>query len=37
MAAFSITVYQGGVEYVKMTISEIVYNTGLDDSLFTLK
>ncbi|HAR35396.1 MAG TPA: hypothetical protein DCR87_00535 [Acidobacteria bacterium] len=37
MAAFSMTVYQGGVETVRMTFSEIVYNTGLDDSLFTLK
>lgn len=37
MAAFSMTVYQGGVENVRMTFSEIIYNTGLDDSLFTLK
>lgn len=37
MAAFSITIFQGGVEYIRMTISEIVYNTGLDDSLFVLK
>lgn len=37
MAAFSIIIFQGGVEYVRMTISEIVYNTGLDDSLFVLK
>ncbi len=37
MAPFSITVFQGGVEYIRMTISEIVYNTGLDDSLFVLK
>lgn len=37
MAAFSITIFQGGVEYVRMTVSEIVYNTGLEDSLFVLK
>lgn len=37
MAAFSITTLQGGAEYVRMTINEIVYNTGLDDSLFVLK
>ncbi|MGQ9800869.1 MAG: LolA family protein [Candidatus Saccharicenans sp.] len=35
--AFSITIYQGGVEFIRMTLSEVVYNTGLDDSLFTLK
>ncbi|MCX8160149.1 MAG: outer membrane lipoprotein-sorting protein [Candidatus Saccharicenans sp.] len=37
MAAFSITIFQGGVEFARMTINEIVYNTGLDDSLFVLK
>ncbi|MCR4408967.1 MAG: hypothetical protein QHH43_01405 [Candidatus Saccharicenans sp.] len=37
MAAFSITVFHGGVEYIRMTVNEIVYNTGLDDSLFVLK
>jgi len=37
MAAFSMTFYQGGVEYIRMTINEVVYNTGLDDSLFVLK
>ncbi|NPV84262.1 MAG: hypothetical protein HPY46_11865 [Candidatus Aminicenantes bacterium] len=37
MAAFSITIFQGGVEYIRMTVNEIVYNTGLDDSLFVLK
>ncbi len=37
MAAFSMTIYQGGVEYIRMTINEVVYNTGLDDSLFVLK
>jgi len=36
-AAFGMTIYQSGVEYIKMTISEIVYNTGLEDSLFVLK
>jgi len=37
MAPFSITVLQSGVEQMKMTITEIVYNTGLEDSLFVLK
>lgn len=37
MVAFSMTIYQGGVESVSMTFSEVIYNTGLDDSLFTLK
>lgn len=36
-AAFSITIYQAGAEYMRMTISEITYNNGLDDSLFVLK
>lgn len=35
--AFSITIYQAGAESVRMTISEIIYNSGLDDSLFVLK
>lgn len=37
MTAFSVSIYQGGVELYAMTFSEVVYNTGLDDSLFTLK
>jgi outer membrane lipoprotein-sorting protein len=37
MAAFSMAIYQEGVESIRMTFSEIVYNTGIDDSLFTLK
>ncbi|MDI6697834.1 MAG: outer membrane lipoprotein-sorting protein [Candidatus Saccharicenans sp.] len=37
MVAFSMTIYQSGVESIRMTINEVVYNTGLDDSLFVLK
>jgi len=37
IAPFSITALQSGIEQMKMTISEIVFNTGLDDSLFVLK
>ncbi|MBC7362436.1 MAG: outer membrane lipoprotein-sorting protein [Candidatus Aminicenantes bacterium] len=36
-AAFSMTISQAGAEYIRMIISEIVYNSGLDDSLFVLK
>lgn len=36
-AAFSMTIYQAGAEYIRMIISEIIYNSGLDDSLFVLK
>ncbi len=37
MSAFSWTMYQGGAEYARFTLNEVVYNTGLDDSLFVLK
>ncbi len=37
MAPFSLTIMQSGVEQMKMTISEIVYNTGIEDSMFVLK
>lgn len=36
MAAHSIRVLQDGAEYVVITISNITYNTGLEDSFFTL-
>lgn len=36
MAAHSIRVLQDGAEYVLITISNITYNTGLEDSFFTL-
>jgi outer membrane lipoprotein-sorting protein len=35
--AFSITVYQAGTESVRMTFNEVAYNTGLEDSLFSIK
>ncbi|HEK86723.1 MAG: hypothetical protein ACPLZD_07195 [Candidatus Saccharicenans sp.] len=35
--AFSITIYQAGAEYARMNLNEVVYNTGLEDSLFTIK
>ncbi|MDD8019854.1 MAG: hypothetical protein PHU81_01525 [Acidobacteriota bacterium] len=37
MVPFLITVNQAGSEYARMTISEVVHNTGLEDSLFVLK
>lgn len=37
MAPFSLTIMQSGVEQMKMTITEIVYNTGIEDSMFVLK
>ncbi|MBC7363794.1 MAG: hypothetical protein H5U07_04525 [Candidatus Aminicenantes bacterium] len=37
IAPFAMSFWQSGIEQMKMTISEIVFNTGLDDSLFVLK
>lgn len=37
MVPFLMTMNQGGTEYSRMTISEVVYNSGLEDSLFVLK
>jgi len=37
MAPFTLTILQSGVENIRMTLNEIVYNTGLEDSLFVLK
>lgn len=37
VTAFSWTMFQGGAEYARFTLNEVVYNTGLDDSLFVLK
>jgi outer membrane lipoprotein-sorting protein len=37
MAAFSMAIYQEGVESIQMNIKEIAYNTGLDDALFILQ
>lgn len=37
MVPFSISILQSGVEQMKITITEVVYNTGLEDSLFVLK
>jgi len=34
---FLMSINQAGAEYARMTISEVVYNTGLVDSLFVLK
>ncbi|HRD02640.1 MAG TPA: outer membrane lipoprotein-sorting protein [Candidatus Saccharicenans sp.] len=34
---FVITINQAGTEYARMTFSEIIYNTGLQDSFFVLK
>jgi len=37
MFPFFITIKQAGVEYAKVKYNEIVYNSGLEDSLFVLK
>lgn len=37
MVAHSITITQEGEEYMSMTITEIKYNTGLEDSLFDME
>lgn len=37
MVPFSITITQEGEEYMSMTISEVEYNTGLEDSLFDME
>jgi len=34
MIAHSITIIQGGQEYMKMTFTSVKFNTGLEDSLF---
>lgn len=36
MVAHSITTYQDGEEYTKMTITEVKFNSGLEDSLFKM-
>jgi outer membrane lipoprotein-sorting protein len=37
MLPFVITINQAGAEYARMKYNEVVYNTGLEDSLFVLK
>lgn len=37
MFPFVITINQAGAEYARMKYNEVVYNTGLEDSLFVLK
>ena len=37
MVPFSITVTQEGEEFMSMTITEVKYNTGLEDSLFDME
>jgi outer membrane lipoprotein-sorting protein len=37
MFPFAVTINQAGAEYARMKYNEVVYNTGLEDSLFVLK
>jgi nitrogen fixation/metabolism regulation signal transduction histidine kinase len=37
MTPYSITVFQDGQEYIKMAITEISYNSNLEDSLFKMQ
>lgn len=37
LVSFSVIMIQGGAEFGRITINEVVFNTGLEDSLFTLK
>lgn len=37
MVAHSITIYQDGQEFIKITINEVSYNTDLEDSLFKME
>lgn len=37
LVPFQLTTYYDGQEFQKMTLQKIVYNSGLEDSLFTLK
>jgi outer membrane lipoprotein-sorting protein len=32
--AFKVVTFQDGEEYTNITLSEVVFNTGLEDSLF---
>lgn len=36
MVAHSLMIYQGGAEYLTLTVSEIKFNTGLEDSFFVM-
>jgi outer membrane lipoprotein-sorting protein len=37
MTAFLVTIFQGGEEFIVFTVSEIKYNTGLEDSFFKME
>jgi hypothetical protein len=37
MTAFSIQIYRDGEEFVALTLTEVIYNTGLEDSLFKIE
>jgi len=37
MVPFSITIYQDGEEFMAMEISEVKYNTGLEDTFFIME
>jgi outer membrane lipoprotein-sorting protein len=37
MIAHSMATYANGQEYMKITISKVSFNTGLDDSLFKMQ
>ena len=37
MTAFNMQIFQGGEEFIVFTVSEIKYNTGLEDSLFKME
>jgi len=37
LVPFQLTTYYDGQEFQRMTLERVVYNTGLDDSLFVLK
>jgi outer membrane lipoprotein-sorting protein len=36
MVAHSMIVYQGGKEFMRMTIEEVIFDSGLEDSLFSI-
>ena len=37
MVPHAITVYQGGQEFMKITVTEVKFNTGIEDSFFKMK
>ena len=37
LVAHSMTIYQNGAEFIRMTFTKVTFNPGLDDSLFKMK